>query len=61
MAAFGIFAIAGTGMGPVVAGWTEQNPRFEWRWIQWFHVMYEILPISEKDREDAENFSPSSV
>ena len=48
MAAFGIFAIAGTGMGPVVAGWTEQNPRFEWRWIQWFHVMYELLPSQKK-------------
>lgn len=39
MAVFGIFAIGGTGMGPVVAGWTEMNPRFEWRWIQWFHTM----------------------
>ncbi|KAJ3477006.1 hypothetical protein NLI96_g10762 [Meripilus lineatus] len=39
MAMFSIAAIASTGIGPVVAGWIEMNPRLEWRWIQWIHLI----------------------
>lgn len=39
MAIFSIAAIAGTGVGNVAAGWVEQNPRLQWRWIQWIHLM----------------------
>ncbi|KAI0321592.1 major facilitator superfamily domain-containing protein [Amylostereum chailletii] len=39
MSIFAFCAIAGTGMGPVGAGWIEANPHFEWRWIQWIHVI----------------------
>ncbi|KAH8100406.1 MFS general substrate transporter [Cristinia sonorae] len=39
MAIFTIAAMASTGVGPVAAGWIEMNPRFEWRWIQWFHLI----------------------
>jgi hypothetical protein len=35
MAIFGTAAIASTGIGAVVFGWVEANPKLEWRWIQW--------------------------
>lgn len=40
MALFSVTAIAGTGMGPVAAGWIEANPHLQWRWIQYIHIMY---------------------
>jgi hypothetical protein len=40
MGIFTFAAISATGVGPVAAGWIEANPHFEWRWIQWIHVMY---------------------
>ena len=39
MSIFAIAAIGGTGLGPVVGGWIEMNPRLQWRWIQWVHTM----------------------
>ncbi|KAJ7623750.1 MFS polyamine transporter [Roridomyces roridus] len=39
MALFSVAAIGGTGIGPVVAGWIEMNPKLEWRWIQWIQMM----------------------
>ncbi|KAG1743115.1 MFS general substrate transporter [Suillus lakei] len=40
MAFFALVAVAGTGLGPVIAGVIEANPRLGWRWIQWVHVMF---------------------
>lgn len=40
MAVYSLFAIAGTGTGPIVAGWIEMS--LGWRWIQWFHTMYAL-------------------
>lgn len=40
MASFAAAAIGATGVGPLIAGWIEQNPHLEWRWIQWIHAMY---------------------
>lgn len=40
MSLFAVAALGGTGLGPVVAGWVEMNPRLEWRWIQWIQMMY---------------------
>ncbi|KAJ7812625.1 MFS general substrate transporter [Mycena olivaceomarginata] len=37
MAVYSLFAIAGTGTGPIVAGWIEMS--LGWRWIQWFHTI----------------------
>ncbi|KAJ7607992.1 MFS general substrate transporter [Mycena polygramma] len=37
MAIYSLFAIAGTGTGPIVAGWIEMS--LGWRWIQWFHTI----------------------
>ncbi|KAJ7151245.1 MFS general substrate transporter [Mycena filopes] len=37
MSIYALFAIAGTGIGPVVAGWIEMT--LGWRWIEWFHTM----------------------
>lgn len=39
MSIYSLAAIGGTGLGPVVAGWVELNPRLQWRWIQWIHMM----------------------
>ncbi|KZV74466.1 MFS general substrate transporter [Peniophora sp. CONT] len=39
MAMFSLTAIAGTGMGPVAAGWIEANPHLQWRWIQYIHII----------------------
>jgi multidrug resistance protein len=35
MAIIGLAAIAGSGIGPFVAGWIVMNHRLDWRWIQW--------------------------
>ncbi|KAG2144581.1 major facilitator superfamily domain-containing protein [Suillus clintonianus] len=40
MAFFALVAVAGTGLGPLIAGVIEYNPRLGWRWIQWVHVMF---------------------
>ncbi|KAG2743990.1 MFS general substrate transporter [Suillus brevipes Sb2] len=40
MAFFALIAVAGTGLGPLIAGVIEANPRLGWRWIQWVHVMF---------------------
>ncbi|KAJ1026257.1 hypothetical protein NDA16_002344 [Ustilago loliicola] len=40
MALFATGAIFGTGIGPVWAGWVEQNTRLEWRWIQYIQAIY---------------------
>ena len=40
MASFAAGAIGATGVGSLMAGWIEQNPHLEWRWIQWIHAMY---------------------
>lgn len=39
MAFFALIAVAGTGLGPLIAGVIESDPRLGWRWIQWVHVM----------------------
>ncbi|KAJ6568250.1 MFS polyamine transporter [Mycena vulgaris] len=39
MAIFSLAALAGTGLGPVVAGWIEMNSKLEWRWIQWVQMI----------------------
>ena len=40
MALFATAAIFGTGVGPVWAGWVEQNPNLGWRWIQYLQAIY---------------------
>lgn len=40
MALFATAAIFGTGIGPVFAGWIEQNPSLGWRWIQHVQAIY---------------------
>lgn len=39
MAFFAFAAVAATGLGPLIAGIIEADPRLGWRWIQWIHVM----------------------
>ncbi|GLB43233.1 putative major facilitator superfamily protein [Lyophyllum shimeji] len=50
MSIFAVAALGGTGLGPVMAGWIEVNPRLEWRWIQWiqmiiFAAYFILLPV----------------
>jgi hypothetical protein len=40
MSAYSLLAFAGNGFGALVGGWTEANPKLEWRWIQWIHLMF---------------------
>ena len=40
MSLYSLCAIGSVGLGPVAAGWIEMNPRLQWRWIQWIHMMY---------------------
>ncbi|KAF8803716.1 MFS polyamine transporter [Phlegmacium glaucopus] len=39
MSIFALLAIGGVGLGPVYSGWIEINPKLEWKWIQWTHMM----------------------
>lgn len=39
MALFATAAIAGTGFGPVWAGWVAQRPDLSWRWIQYIQLI----------------------
>ena len=43
MSIFALMALGGTGFGPVYAGWIELNPKLEWKWIQWIHMM-QVIP-----------------
>ncbi|KAH9849849.1 MFS general substrate transporter [Lenzites betulinus] len=40
MSLFSVMALIGPGVGCAAAGWIEQDPRLEWRWIQWIHVIW---------------------
>ncbi|KAG0698235.1 MFS general substrate transporter [Suillus ampliporus] len=40
MAFFTLACVAAIGLGPVLSGVIEANPRLGWRWIQWIHVMF---------------------
>ncbi|PWY99052.1 MFS general substrate transporter [Testicularia cyperi] len=40
MSLFATAALFGTGIGPVYAGWIEQNTKLEWRWIQHVQAIY---------------------
>ncbi|KAJ7623748.1 MFS polyamine transporter [Roridomyces roridus] len=39
MAIFSVAAVGGSGIGPLVAGWIEANPKLEWRWIEWIQLI----------------------
>ncbi|KAJ7777218.1 MFS polyamine transporter [Mycena metata] len=39
MAIFSVAALGGTGLGPLISGWIEMNPRLEWRWIEWIQMI----------------------
>ncbi|KAF8524182.1 major facilitator superfamily domain-containing protein [Gautieria morchelliformis] len=39
MSLFALSAIGSTGLGPVLAGWVQQNAQLQWRWIQWLHLI----------------------
>jgi MFS family permease len=39
MAFFTLASVVAQGLGPVIAGVIEADPRLEWRWIQWINVM----------------------
>jgi hypothetical protein len=39
MAVFTLASVAAQGVGPLIAGIIEADPRLGWRWIQWIHVM----------------------
>ena len=43
MSVFALIALGGTGFGPVYSGWIEMNPKLEWKWIQWIHMM-QVIP-----------------
>jgi len=38
MSIFTFCVTLGPGLAPVIFSWVEANPRFEWRWIQWFQM-----------------------
>ncbi|KAJ3518374.1 hypothetical protein NMY22_g13711 [Coprinellus aureogranulatus] len=39
MALQSILAFGGNGLGTVVAGWIEANPKLQWKWIQWLSLI----------------------
>ncbi|KAH9935971.1 MFS general substrate transporter, partial [Epithele typhae] len=45
MSLFATMVLSGPGVGCVAAGWIEQNPHLEWRWIQYIHAMYLERPV----------------
>ncbi|KAJ8591034.1 MFS general substrate transporter [Rhizopogon salebrosus TDB-379] len=40
MAVFTLASVAAQGVGPLIAGIIEADPRLGWRWIQWIHVIF---------------------
>lgn len=38
MSIFTFWVTLGPGLAPVIFSWVEADPRFEWRWIQWFQM-----------------------
>ena len=45
MSIFTFCVTLGPGLAPVIFSWVEADPRFEWRWIQWFQMSTCILLI----------------
>ena len=50
MSIFALMALGGTSLGPVYAGWIEMNPKLEWKWIQWIHMMQVTLLLIEGEK-----------
>ncbi|KIM44763.1 hypothetical protein M413DRAFT_442721 [Hebeloma cylindrosporum] len=53
MSVYSLMAFAGNGFGALVGGWTETNPKLEWRWIQWIHLMIlfpGMIPVMKETR-----------
>ena len=51
MALFTLIALGATGIGPAYAGWIEMNPKLEWKWVEWVHMMQvscQLLKRTEK-------------
>jgi hypothetical protein len=40
MAIFALLSFFNLGVGPIMAGWIEMNPKLGWKWIQWVPMMY---------------------
>ncbi|KAF5362093.1 hypothetical protein D9756_002704 [Leucocoprinus leucothites] len=40
MAIFSFTSIFNLGMGAIMAGWIEMNPKLGWRWIQWVQMTW---------------------
>ncbi|KAG9309457.1 major facilitator superfamily domain-containing protein [Chiua virens] len=43
MSLFALVNMACTGLGPMVSGWVEHDPRLRWRWIQWLHAIFSLV------------------
>ena len=44
MSIFVLIGFGGNGLWPVYSGWIEMNPKLEWKWIQWIHMM-QVIPF----------------
>ncbi|TBU30598.1 MFS general substrate transporter [Dichomitus squalens] len=58
MSIFAVMVLSGPGIGCIAAGWIEQNPHLEWRWIQWLHVIWlgvliVAMPVFMKETRSA--------
>ncbi|KAF5362090.1 hypothetical protein D9756_002703 [Leucocoprinus leucothites] len=40
MAFFSLISIFMLGVGPIMGGWIEMNPRLEWKWIEWIQMTW---------------------
>jgi hypothetical protein len=43
MSILSLSAMGAAGLGSLAAGWIEQNPHLQWRWISWISLMYGIF------------------
>lgn len=48
MTLYSVFAFGGNGVGTLIGGWIEMNPRLQWKWIQWISLMWVISAPSIK-------------
>ncbi|EAU90060.1 multidrug transporter [Coprinopsis cinerea okayama7 len=40
MSLYSILAFGGNGIGTLMGGWIEMNPRLGWKWIQWISLIF---------------------
>jgi len=53
LAVFSLISFINVGVGPIMAGWIETNPKLEWKWIEWVQMTYVVPAVYQYINDSA--------